>query len=799
MITDDLYDDDLGFVDDNNDGYSQFDDDAYLSNGSGGDGGMIKDHEGAPMYFEDSIDTGSQPTPRAGGFSGPGWGYKGFSSRSSIDIGNSLYELQSSNDDGVDTRKFRHETYTMLTSGLAINKTMKRAFKTKATAPAAYDVGNNTMAAQSKVKGRNKKGQRDSKLQESSLASSGSGSVSLAPLSLGSGQFQTQSQVLPIPTETKFLSLFWESFLSFGIPQESGGKPFDGCKICISISRVVPCLENVSSSLIVAKVEELVKRHYPSVRSNPSLSWPEFRKLAVEIFSDSQFFHQKSAISPSKRAMQQNGSAAYGIDHSFLGRGGDNDLSRPNGRTLDVDRGFKSPFSSIGNRFTQPPYKQLLQKQRGTGGIEQQPSLSLHNDTTFNISQEVIIDGEHLPSQKVKDVAIDQMKKQWRDQRKLMKRVESALEREGLQQSNLDTSTLSAFIQEENKDTPVDTVNLYASAIIDSVKDPGFCQPLLKQKVFELGNSRHRYSEKWEAMRTKREERYRREQQKSGRNELLSTFNRNVFTEEKSALRKFMYDRSCAQQQVNEERYRQRRKEQAVVQEHILSKRHEDTLRLSEKAAALRDALQSSSRAAKSAIDDEKQYTRRMNVPTPFKLSEESSGIVQIPDEITKKLKRAKRLVDYNNARQEAKEFFETLMSSRFAALSRSKSDALLKAANVGAPVSLVALSGDELIEDRVNIGSRSVSASALLSDNAQDLGVNDSIEGEAAMTLYLSQASKYMHEDDNRSNNSINSWGTDARFRESVVDGRRSRSRSPGASRQGTRSPGTRSPQIHK
>lgn len=582
----DMYYDEIGLVEIDNDGYSQFDDDLYPGRGEGHKAKV------GEMSFEDSIDTNSQTIPQRIiplKCTSVRPGNNGVTTSTEFTDVSYLEESHSPYDDGLDTRKFRNEAYTMLNSGLAINKTLKKAFRTKTTQshnPPSMATGVDNLR-NLPTKSIKKKTGPGSNLIDASLSSSGS--ASLAPLSLGSGQFQTQSQVLPIPIETKLLSACWEAFIMSGIPQEVGVNHFDGCNITLPVNRIVSSLEKISSSIIISKVEELVKQHFP--KSNASLSWPEYRNMALEIFSDSQFFHSSPILSPSKSTLPQPN--IIGHDHSFMGRGGDIDLSRHNGRSVDIERRFKSPFSSIGNRFTQPPYKQLIQKQRSAGGADQQTvSITPCNGTASNIINDTSAINDNLPSQKVKDVAIEQMKKQWRNQRKLMKRVDSALQKEGMGHALLDASTLSTIIQEENKESPAETVKLYASAIIDSMKEPGFCQPLLKQKVFELGNSRHRYSDKWESMREKREERYQREQHRADRNRLLTMFNRTVFTEEKCALRKFMYDRDCIVQEENKNRYRQRRREQAIVQEHILSKKHEDTLRLSEKAAALRDALQ---------------------------------------------------------------------------------------------------------------------------------------------------------------------------------------------------------------
>ncbi len=87
-----------------------------------------------------------------------------------------------------------------------------------------------------------------------------------------------------------------------------------------------------------------------------------------------------------------------------------------------------------------------------------------------------------------------------------------------------------------------------------------------------------------------------------------------------------------------------------------------------------------------------------------------SSTIIKIPDEIVNRVKTAKSLLQYENAKKEMREFQEKTLSERIQIVTKKKEEAKVRAQSFGSKISINPIRASELFSDSISCDSEDFS-----------------------------------------------------------------------------------------
>lgn len=560
---------------------------------------------------------------------------------------NNYYNVHNRNvdiDNDIDTRSLRKETLTYINSDSIVEKTLKKAFRQKVVSRQPLNVAKSLS-------------------DMNSIASSATHSLGMG-FSIQSGTVDSMNKTVKTnqthntADDKQFIAICWRAFNKFGVLQEQGDSLFDCCKKGLSVQKLQSALQDISHSINISFVEQIIETHFSS--KFYMISWNEFKKLATEIIS---------ADRENKRlGLLQSNNINGGTKNNLLTTG--SSIMSSNSVTNLL------PTQAISNETA---YTKLLQKQRHASTFSVRNSIPITKPNEFNHSY-TEVGGEFIHSNKLNEAIIESFKKEAR-----MARKDDDIERMMNQIPTAQpTSAVKTKVKEEEED----------------LSNKRFTQPLIKERMQPLFNKKDNVYVKWEQTKKKRDERILRENKKHARADMISLWNRITFAEDKEIMDKKLATDKQIQDEIAKSKYYEQRSLQFAMKENIHRNKSEDVLRKSQSASIFKDALNSSMELERETREEMLAEKRSMRPFGGMRISEESSGLVAIPQEIKVKIKAAKRLTEYEAAKKEEKEYFNQTMAYRLALISKKKSAAIKKAVQIGAPISLSPLKGEDLFND---------------------------------------------------------------------------------------------------
>ena len=551
-----------------------------------------------------------------------------------------------SKDSKIDTRKFLKESHSLMLGALSVEKTLLSNFGVK-TSLASRD--------------------------DESLASQ-----DLARMSTGSGFFR-ESQFEEANEENLLKMNAWIAFKKYGTKQ--GDLAMDGGSTGLPVSMLPEALQKVARSIPMAELMALVARqHYPS---KALLKWQEFNSLVHEIFhlnrdtlKQGMFGGvktptQSTRTAPSRHSLEKQRQSRMGLSSPPQHHQPQTRHHPDSSQQLMMSQahhasvmseisqaeigGLASDTDSVEGVAMVPmmkikPMERLMQKQRGASSVKFN---HLPNGATNDIGTSgafVDINGKKVSRLKLNDLMCKKAKTEAALKRKQMKEMQSLY--------------------------PLRDVKMSAANSLQRIS-----QPLLKNKVYAMTHKQESYANKWRSMRERREERMHRDNKRDHRKETIASLTRLVSDGEKNDMYRYLQERNAVEQVMAEANVEKRRKEEDSRQEIICQRKEEMRLEKSESAVNLKHAIVASVEASRSALRDEFRERKAVADEHKFRLNENSSALLSVPEEITKGIAKARTLEGWNAAKEAEKRYLEDTMTQRIKKFAEEKTRRLTKAA----------------------------------------------------------------------------------------------------------------------
>ena len=570
------------------------------------------------------------------------------------------------------------------------------------------------------------------------------GSPSLAPLTLNS--FSTinnnitasqlgEAKILPLSQETRFLSLSWTAFKKFGVHQvlplanihgniDNNGN--NSREIYMPIENLPSAISVLSNQINSDYIDRLVNETFSSKKA--MLSWKEFKQFVTHVVSSWKEYISSVPSSPTLKGKSLS-------TNSILSATGGNSVASRHSNSYEGHfNGVEFETSVHSNmskdmKFTQSPFDQLMQKSRSAtyannciSGIAHRPSSTTQD--RFNTSS-VVYNERSISKNSINDALIQRFKEENRLLRKLQ-----------LKSRNFCNSidNVNSIIGAESLATKSFINNSINYGVLDQ---PSFTRPLEKQQIYEANNFKSGIFSKWKNMKEKRDERYAKDERKALRQDMLASFNRLVINEEKNTINQLLIDRHCNEIGELKLKVRENKSNEALRLERIARKKQSNYLKTVQRAEKFKDALRTSQTLNKMAMLNEVHAIKSEHMSSGKKLASYTSLLVPVPKDINDRIVHAKRLVDYEQARKDAKEYFEIEVKHRLEQYSKSKVEALFKAANVNIkPIILAPISANDFfVGEDENV--------------AKDTRVN---KRDEFMEEYVRRSAMYNNDDDESS-----------------------------------------------
>ena len=627
--------------------------------------------------------------------------------------------------EAVDPRRLRSEAKSLMASSRSIDRTIQSHIYAPKLVSQSSDMSITT----------------DSMYINDSVSA---GSPSLAPLTLNS--FSTinnniaasqlgEAKILPLSQETRFLSLSWTAFKKFGVHQvlpvaningniDSNGK--NSREIYMPIENLALAITVLSNQISNDYIDRLINETFPSKKA--MLSWKEFKQFVTHVVSSWKEYINSVPLSPTLKGkslstnsiLSATGGNSVASRHSNSYEGHFNDVEFETSVHSNMSKDIK---------FTQSPFDQLMQKSRSAtfvnnsiGGIVHPPSST--NQRRFNASS-VVYNERSINKNSINDALIQRFKDENRLLRKLQLKSKDFC-------NSIDN--VNSIIGGETLATKSFINNSINYGVLDQ---PSFTKPLEKQQIYEANNFKSGIMSKWKNMKEKRDERYSKEERKAFRQDMLASFNRLVINEEKNTMNQILIDRHCNEIDELRLKVKENKSNEALRMERIARKKHSNYLKTVQRSEKFKDALRTSQTLNKMAMLNEVHSIKSEHSSSVKKLPSYTSLLVPVPKDINDRIVHAKRLVDYEQARKDAKEHFEMEVKHRLEEYSKSKVEALFKAANVNIkPIILAPITANDFfVGENENV--------------AKDMRAN---KRDDVMEEYIRRSAMYTNDDDESS-----------------------------------------------
>jgi len=448
-------------------------------------------------------------------------------------------------------------------------------------------------------------------------------SQSLAALSVGAG-FYRESQFKSLSEDAKLRINCWNAFKAFST--EQGDLVMDGGTRGLPVGMLATAIRKVSKAI---PPNELARRiQLQQFPSKAILSWREFEKFCLAVL------------------LPPLGAAKNGDDFDD-----DNDYEQ--------QKPAPSPFAE--GLSKQTAYQRLLQKQRGASSIKMNHlPASASNDIGINASVTSLQNGHKVSTTTVNDAMLRVFKKE--EATKRQEHMSLIASQAFSTQNDVDTAMLTKLVKPRSK----------------------LHDPLLKSKVYALSHEKETYGRKWEHMKAMRDERFTREIKKQARSDLISSFNRIVQKGEKEMLTKALSEQALLKEYQAIEKVNEKREANYATEERNRRWKEEQKIQRQRSAELFKEAISSSTLLSKSLLEEEKEEKRNTIKAEKFVLSEASSALITIPQELEKNITRARSYEAYLEAQRIKREYWEGTLDRRIKKYANAKRERMLRTTDMG-------------------------------------------------------------------------------------------------------------------
>lgn len=232
----------------------------------------------------------------------------------------------------------------------------------------------------------------------------------------------------------------------------------------------------------------------------------------------------------------------------------------------------------------------------------------------------------------------------------------------------------------------------------------GYLQDIQKNKVAAIRNNKNLIPLKYRQVREKKAARDAIADQFQRRKEMIRAFKTVVNAQERNSTNKAVLNKDLEYANQIEDNAMKRYIENEIRSKNITNWRNNEQKIRHDLRAEYKKAMKKSVDISRQMIEEEKAY--RVYVlndgertgPKPLRAC--TSSKIEIPEEITDRIKNAKKLSQYEKAKEDATIAYEEEMSRRIKAYSTSRQDAIKLADDFGQGVSLNPIRGEDYFFD---------------------------------------------------------------------------------------------------
>lgn len=199
------------------------------------------------------------------------------------------------------------------------------------------------------------------------------------------------------------------------------------------------------------------------------------------------------------------------------------------------------------------------------------------------------------------------------------------------------------------------------------------------KQVLKIMNQKEDELHKWRQMRSKRDARLNRIEAQRGRNEMVQTFKRISINADKNDFYDVYQAQSMELSGEAKKNHDSILQQQLCVKKHLSKERERDLKKKRVEIRYMKKVLNDSISHSRILFEDEHIMMKMDRDSDIFNehVAFYPSSLVHIPISLKDRLKNAKSLREYNDAKSDIKEYYENTMSDRITAYSKSRSLAL--------------------------------------------------------------------------------------------------------------------------
>lgn len=502
-------------------------------------------------------------------------------------------------------------------------------------------------------------------------------SISLSDNRIFDSDFQTVRTLYPLSKFESFRVRCWETFLHFSVKEEVNESSFDSCSLNLPVHQLVSAVSHlcpsVPESVILRNLNEM---HY---LDRSALSWTEFKDFIFKI-CDPYVPFSLEGDSNAKNST---------LDPHLL----------PYQRLLEIQRSVSGSVDKI-----------HLEDQSSVSDIFNLSSSQCHDDSVSSHQRDLaiiqVIGNENKARRpKQQEDVVDLQSQESASQMLLVFGDESSTES-------------SPRSKPEGCQKSVTTVIPGVVSFEDYI--PHYAIRTEKQTLVGLMQPKHSFPAKWQHMRNLRDARMESDMKKIARHEMLTSLNRLVIASERNSIRTTKEKVRNEVKLSKKEKYNISKQKEDKSSEDKFNFKMSRSQVLSDNAKDLKNALRSSHSLSQQMMEAE-VYQKSISKPMLSSLVLSSSSVVLVPEEMTNKKINAKRLSEFNEAKQEIHDYVETTLSQRIGNLVKSKSNIYLP--KLATPLSIVPMRSENYFEYEYIHPRPTASAPFLRSLNSDHMG----------------------------------------------------------------------------
>lgn len=190
-------------------------------------------------------------------------------------------------------------------------------------------------------------------------------------------------------------------------------------------------------------------------------------------------------------------------------------------------------------------------------------------------------------------------------------------------------------------------------------------------------------------MKKLRDERNATLERRKAREDMIYNFKRAVHSTEQNEFHRAYREQHAQQEHVVKKNHQDRKHERRVLDEKMDKKIATKKKQQQDEGKYMRAMLRDSADRARAALHQEIAFNKMNNelsglVKSQSMLDVSTSSVIVIPDHLRNRLKEAKSLAEFQKARADIKQYYESSMSERIAMYTQSRERAITRASEIG-------------------------------------------------------------------------------------------------------------------